>query len=225
MEPNNLLGGPPKTPGHPGRVAGFCLAACAALLVLASGCRTKPPPTAAEVRQQALTTFTLPSAWKVVSATGGIADNWLATFNDAQLDALVREAITNNLDLRITSVRVEQAAQYVEMAKAALRPTVGIAGTGGFKGGGGSDVTSALQGIMLAVSWEPDLWGRLRYGRNAAQQTYASAQADLEFARQSLAATTAKTWFTASETLAAAAARRGHGEVGGGTGVPRDAAA
>jgi NodT family efflux transporter outer membrane factor (OMF) lipoprotein len=57
-----------------------------------------------------------------------------------------------------------------------------------------------LQGVSLGVSWEPDLWGRLRYGRNAAQATYASTQADFEFGRQSLAATVARAWFTASET-------------------------
>jgi NodT family efflux transporter outer membrane factor (OMF) lipoprotein len=53
---------------------------------------------------------------------------------------------------------------------------------------------------MLSASWEPDLWGRMRYGRNAYRATHASAQADLEFARQSLAASMAKSWFTASET-------------------------
>ena len=66
---------------------------------------------------------------------------------------------------------------------------------------GGGDVNSALQGISLGASWEPDLWGRLRYGRNATQATYESAEADLEFGRQSLAATVAKSWFTATETL------------------------
>jgi NodT family efflux transporter outer membrane factor (OMF) lipoprotein len=65
---------------------------------------------------------------------------------------------------------------------------------------GGGDVSSALQGLSLGASWEPDLWARMRYGRNAAQSTYASVQADYEFARQSLAATIAKSWFTASET-------------------------
>jgi NodT family efflux transporter outer membrane factor (OMF) lipoprotein len=81
-----------------------------------------------------------------------------------------------------------------------MRPALNLVGTGGLKAGGGSDVSSALQGVMLAASWEPDLWGRLRYGRNAARDSYASAQADFEFARQSLAATTAKSWFAASET-------------------------
>jgi NodT family efflux transporter outer membrane factor (OMF) lipoprotein len=65
---------------------------------------------------------------------------------------------------------------------------------------GGGDINSALQGASLGASWEPDLWGRLRYGRNAYQASYASAQSDFEYARQSLAAMTAKSWFTASET-------------------------
>jgi NodT family efflux transporter outer membrane factor (OMF) lipoprotein len=142
----------------------------------------------------------LTNGWKSYAAvSGSVGDNWLASFEDEQLNALVVEALTNNLDLRVTSLRVEQAAQYVNVAKAALRPTLGIAGTGGFKAGGGADVSSALQGIMIAASWEPDLWGRLRYGRNAAMETHASAQADFEFARQSLAATMAKSWFTAAE--------------------------
>src|SRR6185369_7526208 len=106
---------------------------------------------------------------------------------------------TNNPDLRVSATRVEQAAQYVQLAKAALRPAVNLIGTGGLNAGGG-DVSSALQGVSLGVSWEPDLWGRLRYGRNAYQATYASAQADFEFARQSVAAMTAKSWFTAAET-------------------------
>ncbi len=167
---------------------------------LLAGCRTKSPPSPAEIQQQALPNIALTNAWKAGGNTNLIQDNWLATFNDEQLNALVREALTNNPDLRVSAARVEQAEQYVELAKAALRPQLNIAGTGGFKGGGGSDVSSALQGIMLAASWEPDLWARMRYSRNAAQATYASAQADFQFARQSLAATTAKSWFTASET-------------------------
>ena len=63
----------------------------------------------------------------------------------------------------------------------------------------GIELTHAVQPVLQA-SWEPDLWGRLRYGRNAVQATYASAQADYEFGRQSLAAAIAKSWFTAGET-------------------------
>jgi outer membrane protein, multidrug efflux system len=182
--------------------SGFSLILCALFLTLIAGCATKAPPTPAEVRQQSgtLTNLVLTNAWKAAPvSTNAIKDNWLALFDDAQLDALVAEAMTNNPDLRVASTKVEQAAQYVELAKAALRPAVNLFGTGGLNMGGG-DVSSALQGASLGASWEPDLWGRMRYGRNAYQATYASAKADFEFGRQSLAATMAKSWFTAAET-------------------------
>jgi outer membrane protein, multidrug efflux system len=169
---------------------------------LLAGCSTKSPPTSAEIRQQSgiLTNLPLSNPWKAAPvSTNIIRDNWLVTFGDAQLNALVAEALTNNPDLRIASTKVEQAAQYVELARAAMRPQVNLLGTGGLRMGGG-DISSALQGISLGASWEPDLWGRMRYGRNAAQAAEASVQADLEFARQSLAANTAKAWFAATAT-------------------------
>ena len=178
----------------------FILAAVLSATLLA-GCATEVPPPLADIQQQAgLDAMGLNGPWKAGGGQGPIADDWLASFDDAQLSALVAEAIANNPDLRVAATKVEQARQYLELAKSALGPTINLFGLGGLKMGGG-DMSSALQGLSLGVSWEPDLWGRLRYGRNAAEATYLSTQADLEFARQSLAATVAKAWFTASETL------------------------
>ncbi|MEZ5275214.1 MAG: efflux transporter outer membrane subunit [Opitutaceae bacterium] len=168
---------------------------------LLAGCATKAPPELTEIQQQAGVVGDLEptSEWKETVASGPIADNWLATFKDQQLDALITEAMAKNPDLRIASTKVEQAVQYVELSKAALRPSLSIFGIGGLNLGGG-DISSPLQGGSFRASWEPDLWGRLRYGRNATEASYASVQADYEFARQSLAAMVAKGWFTASET-------------------------
>jgi NodT family efflux transporter outer membrane factor (OMF) lipoprotein len=174
----------------------------AALVLGLASCRTDAPPTREELYEQTgtLTKFELGDPWKATSTSAEpIADNWLVTFADPQLDALVIEALANNPDLRVAATRVEQAGAYVEMAKAALRPSVNLFGVGGINMGGG-DIGSALQGASLGVSWEPDLWGRLRYGRNATEATFLSVQADYEFSRQSLAATVARAWFTASET-------------------------
>lgn len=176
------------------------VAAVAGLPLMIAGCSTLPPPATSEIRQQALGHIDLNRQWQTsISPTGSVRDDWLSSFGDPQLDALVREALTNNTDLRVAAARVEQAGQYLVVAQAALKPWVAIAGTGGTKSGGGGDPTSALQGIVAAASWELDLWGRVRYGRNAAQQDYASAQADFEFGRQSLAASIAKAWFTATQ--------------------------
>lgn len=176
-------------------------AVAAALLgtSLFGGCAVKSPPTVAEIRTQSGTLERLPldQPWKAGAPGGGpIADNWLALFDDQELIALVAEAMANNPDLRVTAARVEQAGEYLAIARSALRPKVDLFGTGGIKTNGGD----ALQAISLGVSWEPDLWGRLRYGRNAAEANLLSMQADYEFARQSLAATVAKSWFAASET-------------------------
>ncbi len=180
-------------------IAAACIAGLAA-------CAVKPPPAPDAVRKDALQGTEVRPTWAKADAMGAdttpaaISDNWLATFNDPQLTALVNEAIARNPDLRAAGARVEQAAAYAHSAQAQLLPWFNLLGTGGIKAGGGSDLSSALSGAMVGVSWEPDLWGRLRYGRNAAEDTYASAQADFEFARQSLAAQVARSWFMTIET-------------------------
>jgi NodT family efflux transporter outer membrane factor (OMF) lipoprotein len=179
----------------------FIAAACIAGL---TACAVKAPPKPDEVRKDALQGTEVRATWAAADVAGAdaaaISDNWLATFDDPQLTALVNEAIARNPDLRVAGAQVEQAAAYARSAQAQMLPWFNLLGTGGIKAGGGSDLSSALSGIMLGVSWEPDLWGRLRYGRNAADDTYASAQADFEFARQSLAAQVARSWFMAIET-------------------------
>lgn len=139
--------------------------------------------------------------WRAVAnaSTDAALDDWLTSFADPQLEALVSEALANNPDLRIAARRLEQAKQHLLIAESAAQPAVNLFGTGGTKTGGGGDSTSALQALVLSASWELDLWGRVRYQRNAARESYASTQADFSYARQSLAAATAKAWFTATQ--------------------------
>ncbi|MBP6298959.1 MAG: efflux transporter outer membrane subunit [Arenimonas sp.] len=170
----------------------------ALITALVTSCAVLPEPKRDEIQQKSvvLANLKLANAWKAGSANGSIEDNWIASFNDKQLDAMVAEAMLNNPDLLVAATRVEQSALYVDLAKAALKPVIGFGGTGGGKMGGGE----ALQAAVLGISWEIDLWGRIRYGRNAAMADYDSAQADFQFARQSLAALVAKSWFTVNET-------------------------
>ena len=51
----------------------------------------------------------------------------------------------------------------------------------------------------MGVSWEVDVWGKLRAGREAADANLQATVLDVEFARMSLAASVAKTWFLATE--------------------------
>jgi outer membrane protein, multidrug efflux system len=167
------------------------------LSIMTSACVLKDPPDIATIKQEALPTVQVPLQWTAMGAgAGNVSDNWLVTFQDDQLTAAVIEAIAYNADLRVGAARVETALLYAKLAGAKLYPSVDFLARGGGKMSGDS---SGLQGAALTLSWELDLWGRVRYGRAAAAADAASTQADFEYARQSIAALVAKSWFLATE--------------------------
>ena len=195
------------------RVPVLAVATLSAAALTSPGCAVKNPPDAAAIKEEALPGVTLPSQWTAAGVGAGtVADNWLVTFKDDQLNAAVAEAIAHNADLRVGAARVEQAILYARLAGAKLYPSVDLLARGGGKMSGDN---SGLQGAALTLSWELDLWGRVRYGRAAAAADAASAQADFEYARQSIAALVARSWFLATEAgLQAELARQtvGRGE-------------
>ena len=168
-----------------------------AATLAASGCALAPPPDAAQIRTQSLPNTQLPAEWTGgPMAPGAVANGWVMQFQDAQLEQLVAEAIAYNTDLQIAAARVEAAEAN---ARAAVRAEVDLreqcrAG-GGKLGGDGSGV----QGIGLFASWELDLWGRVRAQRAAATAQYESVVLDTRYARESIAALVAKSWFLARE--------------------------
>jgi len=176
-------------------------AALVIAVVALAGCALKVPPAHDEVVGEALPATTrIPPAWKAAAATSPVADNWLQSFNDPVLDALVAEAIANNLDLRIAATKVAIAQQTVIVVGSQLLPHVGavIGGrtTKDEDHSGTSDSTVAYVG----VSWELDVWGRLRAQRAASEAGYEATALDYAYARQSIAATTAKLWYITIET-------------------------
>lgn len=149
------------------------------------------------MQKQALPNTEVPAAWKAAADPADpAAARWLATFNDPALSALVSEAQAYNADLQVAAARVEQAAGYLKIASSSLLPSVGLAGmTGGKSGGDGG----GLDGVFLNASLELDVWGRVRYGEAAADAQAVAVAADYAYARQSLAAMVAKSWFVAIE--------------------------
>ena len=167
------------------------------LVVLAlTGCALQSPPSPGDLRQQALPNVTPSPQWAAPGgAAGAVGNDWLSRFDDATLDALVREAISYNANLRAASARVAQAAAYLSAADAALYPQVNLLG----RGGGKLSDSSGLSGIGLYANWELDLWGRVRAGEAFSRAQFESAELDADYARQSLAALVAKGWFIATE--------------------------
>ncbi|MGH8472184.1 MAG: TolC family protein, partial [Gammaproteobacteria bacterium] len=133
-------------------------------------------------------------------------DRWLATFKDPALSALVHEALTRNYDLRATAARVEaaRAQALIEGAgrKAQLDFSPGVQRSRDIFDGENEPQPVFYQTrwtLPFNLSWEIDLWGRIRAAQRAAESELNANQEDLENARLSLAARTAQAYFELTE--------------------------
>ncbi len=170
-------------------------------IVMLAGCALKDAPTHTDTVDRALPATTkIPSAWRADSLDGPVIDDWLAAFADPALSAIVNEAIANNLDLRQAAQRVQVAQQTAVIVGAQLSPWVGV-GLGARSTRDDDHDTSYNSRIGYAsVAWELDVWGELRAQRAAAQAGYEATALEYAYARQSLAASTAKLWYLGIET-------------------------
>ncbi|HZX44004.1 MAG TPA: efflux transporter outer membrane subunit [Myxococcaceae bacterium] len=150
----------------------------AATLALAStGCLMGPDyqrpvvPTPATFRDQGPT-----------QDTASIADlPWWTVFRDPELQSLVAEAVQNNRDLRAAIARVEQARALARIQKAQILPAVSANASGGYGRGSltlptENPKSSAVFEVDAQLSWEIDVWGRIRRGTEAAVAQYLASE-------------------------------------------------
>jgi outer membrane protein, multidrug efflux system len=112
-----------------------------------------------------------------VEQAASLADlPWFQVFQDPALQELIREAIGNNLDLKVATARVEEARARAGIAKSFLYPQVdGVANYNVRQASsskdqetGQEDTTHQSGAYGFQLSWELDLFGRIRREREAA---------------------------------------------------------
>jgi outer membrane protein, multidrug efflux system len=170
--------------------------ACLLCALALSACALKDMPPHEETTKRAMPNVAAPPQWTAGATAGPVSAAWLATLNEPRIDALVREALAYNADVRLAAARVDIAAAYFAGAKSPLWPQVNLVARGGGKMSGDS---SGLSGVGLFAAWELDLWGRVRATAKSTELQYESAQLDSDYARQSIAALVAKGWILAVE--------------------------
>lgn len=111
---------------------------------------------------------------------------WWRVFRDPLLTSYLRETLTNAYDVRMTAARIEQARAQARSAMWAFFPT--FSGQVGFGGGkGGPEIPTFVPptsfngtfGASASVSWEADVWGRLRRQKEAADAFARAADEDM----------------------------------------------
>jgi outer membrane protein, multidrug efflux system len=126
---------------------------------------------------------TAPAAFRgatVAADPASLADlKWFEVFKDERLQEMVRTALVHNYDLRDAVVRVEAARASLGITRADQFPTIDASGavatsrtsaTGSFPLPQGVDQTRTFGTVALnLLSFEVDVWGRLRRATDAAR--------------------------------------------------------
>jgi NodT family efflux transporter outer membrane factor (OMF) lipoprotein len=111
---------------------------------------------------------------------------WWEIYSDPELNALEEQLNINNQNIKQFFENFMAARAIVRQAHAQLFPTVSIAPSASRSRSSsnaytaGSGVTSTLIDLPAAVSWEPDLWGKIRNTVRQAQYSAQISAADLE---------------------------------------------
>jgi NodT family efflux transporter outer membrane factor (OMF) lipoprotein len=198
---SNVLDKPPasKSPGSHaiGATVSILLAA-----LLTSACATMPDATPARVAK-APEAYATAQTLSASDAAAWPADAWWKAYGDAQLDALVDEALTGSPTLAQAEARLRRAQALANQAKAAQLPSVGANGAverskQSYNNGIPADFVP--QGyndygrLSLDFSWELDFWGKNRAAVAAATSEAKAAQADAAQARLMLATSVAASY-------------------------------
>lgn len=166
---------------------------CCTVILIATSCATTLE------RNAANTNGVIPSHWTAAKpSTAHIMDEWVNAFADSALTALVNDALNNNFDLKAAAARVDAAREQVGIEGAGRLPQLSF--SPGYQNAQVRDVGlessrfSAFE-ALFSMSWEIDLWGRIKASQQAVRQEAAAVSADFQGARLSLAARTAQSYF------------------------------
>jgi len=134
---------------------------------------------------------------------------WWEGFGDPLLTALISKALEQNLDLAQASARVTQARAGLGAANAAFLPSGNVNGQAArayqsletplgqvLNSTPGYDRYANAYEVNLNASWEADVFGGLRRGREAALAEYQASRAGVAATRLAIAAQTADAYIT-----------------------------
>ncbi|HEX7889342.1 MAG TPA: efflux transporter outer membrane subunit [Ramlibacter sp.] len=173
------------------------LAGLAAALLLAGCASTSGIAPEAKLREGPL-----PAA-ATSESVPAVSSQWWREFGDAQLDALVEEALRGNPNLGVARARLRRAQAVSEVANAASLPQLnGALDLTRQRYTENGAVPRPLAGsiresgtLQLNASWELDFFGKNQAALDAALGSAKAAEADLAAARIVLASNVARTYF------------------------------
>ena len=132
-----------------------------------------------------------------------IADvSWKNLFTDQYLQQYIEEGLQNNMDVRIALQQILAAQAYAKQGKAGYLPSVSVGANAthqelsensqfGALFSGGIDTYD----ITANLSWEADIWGKIRSNKRATQAAYLQSVAGHQAVKTQLISSIANTYY------------------------------
>lgn len=170
------------------------VSAAAIIALFLSGCAAvgpdyRPPETRAPAQWQG------PHDSKARDAA--VLAQWWHQFDDRVLDGLIADALAANTDLATARGKLREARARRDLARAGLGPSVTVSGSASRSEGSsetGSGATRELYSAGFDASWEPDVFGGVRRGLEAAEADLQATAEALRDTRVSLVAEVASNY-------------------------------
>ncbi|MGE4560196.1 MAG: efflux transporter outer membrane subunit [Desulfobulbus sp.] len=186
--------------------------AATALLALLGGCALAPGYTRPEMpvsdRLPAVPGLAEKSGSAAAGSVVGAGLGWRDFFIDPQLQTIIRTALANNRDLRVSALNIAGYQAQYRIQRAALFPSITGSGSGTKQRtySGGNYVTAETYAASVGIAaYELDFFGRVRSLKDQALEQYLAMEETHRSARISLVAEVAGaylTWLADRELLA-----------------------
>lgn len=200
-----------KSGGRAKGRAGATALGLAALALVFSGCRSLSPADATHhASVKAPPHWIAGPSW---TPTHHPDRDWITTFGSRNLSEFVGRVLAENKDLKAAQARIGVAEANARILGADLLPAIdgrfsaqrdlqnfiGLPLPGAAPGSVLSTRSNRF-GLSLNLSWEIDLWGRIRAAKSGAIADFEASTFDRATAELSLAGQAAKTWFAVAES-------------------------
>ncbi|WP_178991461.1 efflux transporter outer membrane subunit [Winogradskyella schleiferi] len=132
-----------------------------------------------------------------------IADvSWKSLFTDQYLQQYIEEGLQNNMDVRIALQQIIAAEAYAKQGKAGYLPSVSVGANATHQELSENSQFGALfsgaidtYDITANLSWEADIWGKIRSNKRATQAAYLQSVAGHQAVKTQLVSSIANTYF------------------------------
>jgi multidrug efflux system outer membrane protein len=177
------------------RSQGTFIFGVAILLLLSTGCKVGPnykrPATTVPDQYRGLA----PEASQQAGAQSYAETPWATVYQDQALQALIKEALTNNYDIRIAATRVLQANANLGIVRADQFPTLNGTGSVIYERNAIVQHASTFDTLGLSLNYIVDFWGQYRRATESARATLLATQYAQDVVYNSLITSVATDYF------------------------------